>query len=99
MSRFAKFASAAVLAASLAPFATMARSGEIGTTGPATQAVQSTQHGAFVAGRGAENAKYADNVVTSYHNGRPVPSDAFASNEVPTSARWVGGAASDSNAG
>lgn len=59
MSRFASFASVAVLAASLAPFAAQARSGDIGTTGPATHAVQSSQHGAFVPGRGADNAHFA----------------------------------------
>ncbi len=80
MSRFVKFASAALLVASLAPFAAQARSGSLGTTGQAQPATQSTQHGAFVAGRGAENAR-------------------FASNDVPTSSHWVGGAASDSDAG
>ncbi len=83
MSRFTKFASAAVLVASLAPFAAQARSGDLGTTGPAANAVQSSQHGAFVPGRGAENAQFsaqaqnvASNVITSYPDGRPVSSNA-----------------------
>ncbi len=58
MSRFTKFASAAVLVASLAPFAAQARSGDLGTSGPASSAVQSSQHGAFVPGRGADNAQF-----------------------------------------
>ena len=99
MSRFAKFATAAVLAASLAPLSAYARSGEFGTTGNAHHAVQATSRGAFVPGRGAENAQFANNVVTTYSNGRPVSSNALASNQVPVTARWVGGAASDSDAG
>ena len=99
MSRFTKFVSAVAVVAALAPFAAQARSGETGSTGPATTAVQSTQHGAFVPGRGSENAKLADNVSTSYPDGRPVSHNAFASNAVPVSSHWVGGAASDSDAG
>jgi hypothetical protein len=102
MTSFTKFAAAAVLAASLAPLSAYARSGDLGTTGPAGHAVQSSQHGAYVPGRGAENAQntqFANNVITSYPDGRPVPSNALASNDVPVTARWVGGAASDSNAG
>ena len=40
MTRFAKFASAAVLAASLAPFAAQARSGDLGTIRPAQHLVR-----------------------------------------------------------
>ncbi len=92
MSRFTKFASAAVLVASLAPFAAQARSGDLGTSGPAANAVQSSQHGAFVPGRGAENAQFTAQAQNA-GNGR------LASNDVPVSSRWVGGAASDSNGG
>lgn len=78
MSRFTKIASIAVLAASLAPFAAHARSGDIGTTGPATHASQSSQHGAFVPGRGAENRNFnqaansSNQFAINYVNGRPV---------------------------
>ncbi len=79
MSRFTSFASAAALVAALAPFAAQARSGDLGTSGPAIHAVHSHQHGAFVAGRGAENAQHtneAQNVTTTYPDGRPVSADA-----------------------
>ena len=84
------------------PTSAQSGSGDLGPTGPASHAVQSSQHGAFVPGRGAENAQnaqFANNVITTYPDGRPVSSNALASNEVPVTARWVGGAASDSNAG
>ncbi len=90
MSRFTNFASAAVLAASLAPFAAQARSGDLGTSGPAIHAVQSHQQGAFVGGRGTEDAQfYAQNAAFTQ----------VASNDVPVNSRHVGGASTDSYGG
>jgi len=61
MSRFTKFASAAVLVASLAPFAAQARSGDLGTTAPADKSnAQTSQNNA---GHDAANANYANNDV------------------------------------
>lgn len=93
MSRFTKFASAAVLVASLAPFAAQARSGDLGTSGPAAHAAQSSQHGAYTPGRGAENAQFTAQAQNAASNVK------FASNDVPVSARRIGGASSDSYGG
>ncbi len=78
MSRFTKFASAAVLVASLAPFAAQARSGDLGTTAPTDKSTAQTSQ--TNAGHDAANANYA-------------------SNAVPVSSHWCGGAATDSNGG
>ncbi len=61
MSRFTKFASAAVLVASLAPFAAQARSGDLGTTAPANNCPDQTSQ--TTAGHDSANANYANNDV------------------------------------
>jgi len=61
MSRFTKFASAAVLVASLAPFAAQASSGDRGTTAPANNNTAQTSQ--TNAGHDSAHANYANNGV------------------------------------
>jgi len=67
MSRFLKFASAAVLVASLAPFAAQARSGDLGTTTPPQHLVPlaNAQPAQAPHGRIAENAKVPASFTTA----------------------------------
>lgn len=56
MTRFTKFASAAILVASLAPVAAQARSGDLATTCPAQHLVR-ISHAPALHGRAAMNTK------------------------------------------
>ncbi|MDE2239125.1 MAG: hypothetical protein KGJ73_04255 [Rhodospirillales bacterium] len=99
MSNFVKFVSVVALVGSLAPFAAQARAGDFrNSAAPAIHAVQAQNNGAFVAGRGSENARFADNA-KSFNNRGTVARVAYAYNQEPVSQRWVGGAATDSYGG
>ncbi|MBU6419023.1 MAG: hypothetical protein KGQ79_04770 [Proteobacteria bacterium] len=77
MSNFVKFVSVMALVGSLTPFAALARSGDFRNSAPAIHAVQAQNSGAFVAGRGSENARFADNA-SSFDNRGTVARDAYA---------------------